>query len=75
MRPASKSAIACSISLLDLNLPVLRGIVVLVELRPHLPWRNAPIAVLSSLANAKELQKRIDPGASTCITKPGNLAG
>jgi two-component system, chemotaxis family, response regulator Rcp1 len=61
--------------LIDLNLPVMRGTVVLIELRQHLPWRNAPMVVLSSTANPKELQECMGLGASECITKPGNLDG
>lgn len=61
--------------IVDLNLPVMRGTVVLTELRRHQSWRHVPIVVLTSSENVKELQDCVDMGATECITKPRSFEG
>jgi CheY-like chemotaxis protein len=56
--------------LVDLNLPVIRGTTVVIELRKHLAWRNTPLVVLTSTSDPKELRACLDLGATECLTKP-----
>jgi len=61
--------------LLDLNLPVMSGMVVLREARSHPPWHAIPIVVFTSSANSAELNTCLRQGASECITKPSTFDG
>jgi CheY-like chemotaxis protein len=61
--------------LIDINLPVIKGTVVLEEAHRHPPWKSVPIVVLTSSSNEKELQGCRKLGAVACITKPATFDG
>jgi CheY-like chemotaxis protein len=61
--------------LVDINLPGIKGMAVLDELRRHRDWRRVPCVVLTSSSNPKELLACRDLGAIACITKPATFEG
>jgi CheY-like chemotaxis protein len=61
--------------LIDINLPVIKGTVVLEEIQKHSPWKSVSIVVLTSSRNERELQGCRDRGAVACITKPATFDG
>jgi two-component system, response regulator len=61
--------------LVDINLPGIKGMAVIDELRRHRDWQRVPCVVLTSSSNPKELQACRDLGAIACITKPSTFEG
>jgi CheY-like chemotaxis protein len=56
--------------LLDLNLPDMTGIQVLEKIKANPHTRRAPVVVLTTTDDAREIQRCYDLGANVYITKP-----
>ena len=56
--------------LLDLNLPDMTGIDILERLKSNPHTRRAPVVVLTTTDDAREIQRCYDLGANVYITKP-----
>ena len=61
--------------LLDLNLPDMTGIDILEKLKANKHTKRAPVVVLTTTDDAREIQKCYDLGANVYITKPVNYEG
>ncbi|MBI5110550.1 response regulator [Rhodoplanes serenus] len=61
--------------LLDLNLPDMTGIDILERLKSNPHTRRAPVVVLTTTDDAREIQRCYDLGANVYITKPVNYEG
>jgi CheY-like chemotaxis protein len=58
--------------LLDLNLPDMGGVDILRRVKEHPCLKRAPVVVLTTTDDAKEIQRCYDLGANVYITKPVN---
>jgi CheY-like chemotaxis protein len=58
--------------LLDLNLPDMTGIDILEKIKAHESTRRAPVIVLTTTDDKREVQRCYDLGANVYITKPLN---
>ena len=58
--------------LLDLNLPDMTGIDILELLKSNPRTRRAPVVVLTTTDDSREIQRCYDLGANVYITKPVN---
>jgi CheY-like chemotaxis protein len=58
--------------LLDLNLPDMTGIDILARLKANEHLRRAPVIVLTTTDDQREIQRCYDLGANVYITKPLN---
>jgi CheY-like chemotaxis protein len=56
--------------LLDLNLPDMRGVDILAKLKDDERLKRAPVIVLTTTDDQKEIQRCYDLGANVYITKP-----
>ena len=56
--------------LLDLNLPDMTGIQILEKIKANQHTRRAPVVVLTTTDDAREIQRCYDLGANVYITKP-----
>lgn len=61
--------------LLDLNLPDMTGIDILERVKANPHTRPAPVVVLTTTDDAREIQRCYDLGANVYITKPVNYEG
>lgn len=61
--------------LLDLNLPDMTGIDILERVKANQHTRPAPVVVLTTTDDAREIQRCYDLGANVYITKPVNYEG
>ena len=61
--------------LLDLNLPDMTGFDILERLRANPHTRLAPVVILTTTDDAREIQRGYDLGANVYITKPVNYEG
>ncbi len=61
--------------LLDLNLPDMTGIDILEKLKKNANTRRAPVVVLTTTDDSREIQRCYDLGANVYITKPVNYEG
>ena len=66
------SAGRASLVLLDLNLPDMTGIDILMKLKANEHTRRAPVIVLTTTDDQREIQRCYDLGANVYITKPLN---
>ena len=66
------SAGRASLVLLDLNLPDMTGIDILAKLKGNEHTRRAPVIVLTTTDDQREIQRCYDLGANVYITKPLN---
>ncbi len=58
--------------LLDLNLPDMTGIDILEKLKSNTHTKRAPVVVLTTTDDSREIQRCYDLGANVYITKPVN---
>lgn len=56
--------------LLDLNLPDMNGVDILVRLKADEKLKRAPVVVLTTTDDQREIQRCYDLGANVYITKP-----
>jgi CheY-like chemotaxis protein len=56
--------------LLDLNLPDMSGVDILAKIKADEKLRRAPVIVLTTTDDAREIQRCYDLGANVYITKP-----
>ena len=61
--------------LLDLNLPDMTGIDILQKVKDNPHTRPAPVVVLTTTDDTREIQRCYDLGANVYITKPVNYEG
>jgi CheY-like chemotaxis protein len=61
--------------LLDLNLPDMTGVDILEKLKDNQHTKPAPVVVLTTTDDAREIQRCYDLGANVYITKPVNYEG
>lgn len=61
--------------LLDLNLPDMTGVDILERVKANPHTRLAPVVVLTTTDDAREIQRCYDLGANVYITKPVNYDG
>ena len=61
--------------LLDLNLPDMTGVDILAKLKENEHLRPAPVIVLTTTDDQREIQRCYDLGASVYITKPLDYEG
>ena len=61
--------------LLDLNLPDMTGVDILTKLKANEHLRPAPVIVLTTTDDQREIQRCYDLGASVYITKPLDYEG
>lgn len=61
--------------LLDLNLPDMTGVEILAKLKNNEYLRPAPVIVLTTTDDQREIQRCYDLGASVYITKPLDYEG
>lgn len=61
--------------LLDLNLPDMSGVDILEKVKSNPHTRRAPVVVLTTTDDAREIQRCYDLGANVYITKPVNYEG
>ncbi len=61
--------------LLDLNLPDMTGVDILEKIKANTHTRLAPVVVLTTTDDAREIQRCYDLGANVYITKPVNYDG
>ena len=61
--------------LLDLNLPDMTGMDILERVKANPHTRAAPVVVLTTTDDAREIQRCYDLGANVYITKPVNYEG
>jgi CheY-like chemotaxis protein len=61
--------------LLDLNLPDMTGVDILTKLKENEHLRPAPVIVLTTTDDQREIQRCYDLGASVYITKPLDYEG
>jgi two-component system OmpR family response regulator len=60
--------------ILDVMLPEVDGIALLKRLRADSRWAHLPVIVASALAGEEDLQRALEAGASTFISKPFTMA-
>ena len=58
------------IILLDLNLPDMSGVDILIKLKGDEKLKRAPVGVLTTTDDPREIQRCYDLGANVYITKP-----
>jgi CheY-like chemotaxis protein len=56
--------------LLDLNLPDMTGVDILVKVKANRHLKRAPVIILSTMDDQREIQRCYDLGANVYITKP-----
>jgi CheY-like chemotaxis protein len=56
--------------LLDLNLPDMSGIDILARIKADARWKRAPVVVLTTTDDQREIQRCYDLGCNVYITKP-----
>jgi CheY-like chemotaxis protein len=61
--------------LLDLNLPDMTGVDILEKVKANPHTKLAPVVVLTTTDDAREIQRCYDLGANVYITKPVNYEG
>ncbi len=61
--------------LLDLNLPDMTGIDILERIKSNPHTRRAPVVILTTTDDSREVQRCYDLGANVYITKPVNYDG
>lgn len=61
--------------LLDLNLPDMTGIDILEKLKSNVHTKRAPVVVLTTTDDSREIQRCYDFGANVYITKPVDYEG
>jgi CheY-like chemotaxis protein len=61
--------------LLDLNLPDMTGVDILERVKANEHTKLAPVVVLTTTDDAREIQRCYDLGANVYITKPVNYDG
>ena len=61
--------------LLDLNLPDMTGVDILEKVKANQHTKLAPVVVLTTTDDAREIQRCYDLGANVYITKPVNYEG
>jgi CheY-like chemotaxis protein len=60
----------CLLILLDLNLPDMTGIDILQKIKSNAHTRLAPVVVLTTTDDEREIQRCYDLGANVYVTKP-----
>lgn len=71
----SESAGRQLLILLDLNLPDMTGIDILEKLKSNTHTKRAPVVVLTTTDDSREIQRCYDLGANVYITKPVDYEG
>jgi CheY-like chemotaxis protein len=71
MGASSEHAFALLI-LLDLNLPDMSGIDILAKIKAHQNLKRAPVIVLTTTDDEREIRRCYDLGCNVYITKPVN---
>ncbi|NDF12112.1 MAG: response regulator [Proteobacteria bacterium] len=61
--------------LLDLNMPGIDGRQVLMEIKSHKELKSIPVVILTTSADAKDVEQCYAIGASTYIQKPVSFEG
>jgi DNA-binding response OmpR family regulator len=61
--------------LLDLNLPDMTGIDILSKIKSNKHLNRAPVVILTTTDDSREIQRCYDLGANVYITKPVNYEG
>ena len=61
--------------LLDLNLPDMNGVDILIKLKNDEKLKRAPVVVLTTTDDQREIQRCYDLGANVYITKPVDYEG
>jgi DNA-binding response OmpR family regulator len=61
--------------LLDLNLPDMTGIDILTKIKSNRHLNRAPVVILTTTDDSREIQRCYDLGANVYITKPVNYEG
>src|ERR687889_2940488 len=61
--------------LLDLNLPDMNGVDILIRLKGDEKLKRAPVVVLTTTDDQREIQRCYDLGANVYITKPVDYDG
>jgi len=61
--------------LLDLNLPDMSGVDILDKVKANVHTRRAPVVVLTTTDDSREIQRCYDLGANVYITKPVDYEG
>ena len=61
--------------LLDLNLPDMTGVDILARMKANPHTKRAPVVVLTTTDDEREIQRCYDLGANVYITKPVNYEG
>lgn len=61
--------------LLDLNLPDTTGVAILEKLKSNPHLKRAPVVILTTTDDEREIQRCYDLGANVYITKPVNYEG
>jgi CheY-like chemotaxis protein len=61
--------------LLDLNLPDMTGVDVLTRIKGSRHLKRAPVVVLTTTDDSREIQRCYDLGANVYVTKPVNYEG
>jgi CheY-like chemotaxis protein len=61
--------------LLDLNLPDMTGIDILTRIKSNPHLSRAPVVILTTTDDSREIQRCYDLGANVYITKPVNYEG
>lgn len=56
--------------IMDIRLPGLNGMQVLTTLRQSAKFRTLPVILVSAYYSAGELEKMMNHGASSCLSKP-----
>ena len=67
-------AVRPDIVVLDLNIPLINGHEVLNAIKSNSLLRSLPVIIFSVSANAKDIQKAYEFGASAYLVKPSDLA-
>lgn len=61
--------------LLDLNLPDMTGVDIIAKIKGNAHLKRAPVVVLTTTDDAREIQRCYDVGANVYITKPVTYEG
>lgn len=64
---------APSVILLDMNLPDVHGLELLAQIRAEKSLLNVPVVVLSADATDRQIQRAMEEGANSYLTKPFNV--
>ena len=61
--------------LLDLNLPDMTGVDILAKVKGSIHLKRAPVVILTTTDDSREIQRCYDLGANVYIVKPVNYEG